>query len=50
MLVLPNKHSNDDISSEEHLKNSNTKRGTYLLLELFIFVKIFEFYLVTKFL
>jgi hypothetical protein len=41
-------NSNNDISSEEHFENSNTKRGTYLLLKLFIFDKIFEFYLVTQ--
>jgi hypothetical protein len=34
---------NDDISSEEHFKNLKTIRGSYLLLELFIFVQIFEF-------
>ncbi len=33
----------DYISSEEHFRNSETRRGTYLLLELFIFVQIFEF-------
>ncbi len=32
-----------DISSEEHFENTETRRGTYLL-ELFIFVQIFEFY------
>ncbi len=27
----------DDISSEDHFENLNTKRGSYFLLELFIF-------------
>ncbi len=42
-------NGNDDISTEEHFENSKTTRGTYLQLELFFFVKIFEFYhLVTQ--
>ncbi len=32
---------------EEHFKNLNTRKGSFLLLELLTFVKIFEFYLVT---
>ncbi len=39
-------NGNDDISSEEHFENSKTRRGTYLLLELLIFVQILDFYLV----
>ncbi len=34
--------------SEEHFKNSKTTRVFYLLLDLFIFVQIFQFYLVTQ--
>jgi hypothetical protein len=35
-------------SSEAHFQSSKTCRGSYLETELYIFVKIFEFYLVTK--
>ncbi len=35
-------NGNDDISSEEHFENSKTKRGTYLLLELFFLSKFFN--------
>jgi hypothetical protein len=41
-------NGNDDISSEEHFENSKTRRGIYLLQELFIFVQIFEIYLVAQ--
>ncbi len=41
-------NGNDEISSEEHFTYLKTKRGSYLLLELLIFVPIFEFYLVTQ--
>ncbi len=41
-------NGNDDISSEKHFENSKTRKGGYLLLDLFIFVQLFEFYLVTK--
>ncbi len=43
-------NGNGDISSEEHfIKFENQERyGTYLLLDLLIFVQIFEFYLVTQ--
>jgi hypothetical protein len=41
-------NGNDDISSEEHLENVKTRRGSCLLLELFICVQLFEFYLVTQ--
>jgi hypothetical protein len=33
-----------DTLSEEHFENSVTRRGTYILLELFIYVQIFEFF------
>ncbi len=39
-------NGNDYISSEEHFENWKTRWGSYLLLELFIIVKIIEFYLV----
>jgi hypothetical protein len=39
---------NEDISSEEHFENSKTRRGIYLQQEVFIFVQIFEIYLVTE--
>jgi hypothetical protein len=32
-----------DNSSEEHSENSKTGRDTYLLLELLVFVEIFEY-------
>ncbi len=35
-------------SSEPHLKSLKTSGGSYLDLEVFTFVKIFEFYLVTQ--
>jgi hypothetical protein len=35
-------NGNDDISSKEHFINLKTKRGSYLLQELLIFVQIFE--------
>jgi hypothetical protein len=39
-------NGNDDISTEEQFSNFKTrKRCTYFLLELFIFVQIFEFFL-----
>jgi hypothetical protein len=41
-------NGNDDISSEEHFKNLKTKRSSYFLLEQYIFVKIFESYLVAQ--
>ncbi len=41
-------NDNDDTSSEEHLKNSNTRRGSYLFPELVISVQIYEFYLVNQ--
>jgi hypothetical protein len=43
-------NGNDDISSEEHFENlkKNQGRGTFLLLELYIFVQIYEFYLVIQ--
>ncbi len=41
-------NDNDEISPEEHFESSKTRRGTLLLLELFIFVHMFEFYLVTQ--
>jgi hypothetical protein len=33
-------NGNRDMSSKEHFKNLKTKRGSYLLLELFIFVHV----------
>ena len=39
---------NDDISPEDHFENSKTNRGSYVYLELFIFVQLFEFFLVTQ--
>jgi hypothetical protein len=47
-IRIRNTDDNDHISSKEHLKKSKTRRGTYLLLELFIFAQIFAFYLVTQ--
>jgi hypothetical protein len=41
-------NGNEDSLSEAHLKSSITSRGFYLDLEVSIFVKIFEFYLVTQ--
>jgi hypothetical protein len=41
-------NGSDDISSEGHFENLKTKRGSYFLLEPFVFVQIFEFYLVTQ--
>ena len=41
-------NGDDDRASEKHLRNSKTSRGSYLDLELCIFVKIFEIYLVTQ--
>jgi hypothetical protein len=41
-------NSKDDSSSEAHLKSSKTSRGSYLNLELYILVKIFELYLVAQ--
>ncbi len=38
----------DASSSEAHLQSSKTGRGSYSDPELYIFVKIFEFYLVTQ--
>jgi hypothetical protein len=38
----------DDILSEEHLKIRKLEKNSYLLLELVIFVKIFEFFLMTQ--
>ncbi len=38
----------DDSSSEFHLKSSKTSRGSYLDQELYTFVQIFDFYLVTQ--
>jgi hypothetical protein len=46
-LRKPWGYANDDTSSEEHFENSKTIRGSYLLLQVVIFVQIFEFYLVT---
>jgi hypothetical protein len=37
-----------DSSSEAHLHSSKTSKGAYLDKEVYIFVKIFEFYLVTQ--
>jgi hypothetical protein len=37
----------DDSSLEAHIQSSQTSRGSYFDKELFIFVKIFEFLLVT---
>ncbi len=39
---------NNDISPEEQFEHSKTMRGSYFLQELFIYVQIFEFYLVTQ--
>jgi hypothetical protein len=39
---------NCNISSEKHLRNQKTSRGSFLDLELLIFVKKFEFYLMTQ--
>jgi hypothetical protein len=42
-------NGNNDISSEEHFKNSKTSRGYNLDLQLYSsFVQIFEFYLVNQ--
>ncbi len=42
-------NGNKDSSSEANLKNSKTSRGScFLDLEVFFFVKLFEFYLVTQ--
>ncbi len=38
----------NDSSSEAHLQSSKTSVGSYLDPELYFFVKIFEFYLVTQ--
>jgi hypothetical protein len=38
----------DDSSSEAYLQGSKTSRGSYLDPAISIFVKIFEFYLVTQ--
>ncbi len=42
------RNGNDDISSVNILNIKNPRRGTYLLLERFIFVQIFKFYLVSQ--
>jgi hypothetical protein len=41
-------NGDDDRSSEEHLKNSKTSRGSYSDLKLPTFVKEFELYLVNQ--
>jgi hypothetical protein len=41
-------NGNDHILSEEHFEKSKVIRGSYLFLEPFSFVHIFEFYLVTQ--
>ncbi len=38
----------DDSTSEAHLQSSKTSRGSYKDPELYIFVKMFQFYLVTQ--
>jgi hypothetical protein len=44
----PNGNGNDDISSAEHLRISNTSGGSYFYVLLIIFVQIFEFCLVIQ--
>jgi hypothetical protein len=41
-------NGNDDISSEEHFENLKTSRGSYLELQLVIFVQKSDFYLMTS--
>ncbi len=41
-------NGNDDIPSDDHFENLKTNRGSYLDLEVVIFVKIFDLSLVAQ--